>query len=431
MDEPLHPSPTPPRSALPNEPSSTRDIRGRSGAAQESIWSATIYPLAAADAENALAEFAIEPEPVVVVSSQAHEAASLESDPLNLFAAEVSSETRRRSTHVEQVRWSNLRMAAAAAGAATVLIATATVSHRTLRLQRDSNQPSRPVAALAAPFEGTGPAVLESRTILQMEPLGPPASAVSAGKEGRSALQLDALLDTPIAKQLAEPSEMQIRARAEMNVTHPQAASAPGSQPLPTRISKTPVENASSSTTKPFIDAAPPSSDAEPAPSARAGTATVSGVATPFTDAIPPAPVPAAVPLPTRTGVDSTPPPAASVAPSAIAPIAINDTGAIQTALTRYRTAFGELDAQAAIAVWPTVDAKMLERAFDQLEQQQLEFDNCDIAVSGVRATASCSGKAGYVPKIGAKTQRTQARQWRFNLRKANDAWLIEKVDSR
>ena len=66
----------------------------------------------------------------------------------------------------------------------------------------------------------------------------------------------------------------------------------------------------------------------------------------------------------------------------------------------------------AARAVWPTVDAKALGRAFDQLQQQTLEFDECAIAVTGARAVASCGGNARYVPKVGNKSPRTEARQW-------------------
>jgi hypothetical protein len=57
-----------------------------------------------------------------------------------------------------------------------------------------------------------------------------------------------------------------------------------------------------------------------------------------------------------------------------------------------------------------------------------IEFDRCEIDVQGARAVASCQGSARYGPGIG--NAPTGARQWRFNLRKVNDAWLIQEVDS-
>ena len=116
--------------------------------------------------------------------------------------------------------------------------------------------------------------------------------------------------------------------------------------------------------------------------------------------------------------------PSASVATRA----PITDKGAIETVLSRYRYDFSVLDADAAKAVWPTVDAKMLGRAFGQLEQQTLEFHACAIAVTAARAEATCGGSARYGPKLGNKSPRIDAREWKFSLRKINETWLIEAV---
>ena len=99
--------------------------------------------------------------------------------------------------------------------------------------------------------------------------------------------------------------------------------------------------------------------------------------------------------------------------------------------LGQYRNAFSVLDSGAAKAVWPSVDARALGRAFDRLEEQAFEFNRCDIAVTGARATASCAGRARYVPKVGNRSPHYEPREWRFNLRKVEEAWLIEQVDSR
>jgi hypothetical protein len=104
---------------------------------------------------------------------------------------------------------------------------------------------------------------------------------------------------------------------------------------------------------------------------------------------------------------------------------------AIQSALSRYQTAYRDLDAGAARAIWPSVDSKALSKAFDRLEQQDLFFDSCRIAVHDVRAVASCQGFARYVPRVGSKAPRDDQRQWEFKLSKVDDIWLIDSVSAR
>jgi hypothetical protein len=108
------------------------------------------------------------------------------------------------------------------------------------------------------------------------------------------------------------------------------------------------------------------------------------------------------------------------------------ETEAIQGVLGRYRTAFNALDASAAQQVWPTVDARTLERAFSGLAEQDLSFDSCRIDLNGVLAEATCRGRARFVPTVGSRTPQDQAREWRFSLRRqSNRGWLIEGVDAR
>ena len=108
-----------------------------------------------------------------------------------------------------------------------------------------------------------------------------------------------------------------------------------------------------------------------------------------------------------------------------------SETGAIQTVLSQYRTAFRDLDAGAARAIWPSVDAKALGKAFDSLERQDLVFNSCQIAVRDVRAVASCAGTARYVPRIGNRDLHDERRSWEFKLRKVDDVWLIDTVSAR
>jgi hypothetical protein len=131
--------------------------------------------------------------------------------------------------------------------------------------------------------------------------------------------------------------------------------------------------------------------------------------------------------------IPSSPPPGAVVsAPSAAPEGALpSETRAVALALNRYQNAFSALDANAAHAVWPSVDVKALARAFDQLETQTFDLEGCDITVSGARAEADCSGNARYVRKVGNKALRVEPRRWHFTLRQTNDQWIIDAVDAR
>lgn len=149
--------------------------------------------------------------------------------------------------------------------------------------------------------------------------------------------------------------------------------------------------------------------DAEPAPRATASNA--------------PAPAPSAPPAVTPA---VTPPAMVAV----VAPRE-RDTRAVENVLGQYRAAFNRLDATAALAVWPSVNEKTLARAFDRLADQTVSFDACDIDVTAGLAQAACRGTARYVPKVGSRTPKAEAREWRFSLRKADRGWLIDRVDAR
>ena len=137
----------------------------------------------------------------------------------------------------------------------------------------------------------------------------------------------------------------------------------------------------------------------------------------------PPAPAPAVAAAP-----------AASPAPTtaARAPAADVDNSAIRDTLGRYRSAFNALDAKAAHQVWPTVNERTLDRAFGQLQQQNVSFDRCTIAVKGVMAEANCNGTTRFVPRVGNRSEQIESRQWNFSLRKAySGGWLIQEVEAR
>lgn len=152
---------------------------------------------------------------------------------------------------------------------------------------------------------------------------------------------------------------------------------------------------------------------------------------------LPPAAPPAAVSdagSPASTPAPPTPSPTRAASAPVAAPGAApheRDTRAVQTVLGQYRDAFNALDADAAQAVWPSVNGKTLARAFDRLADQTVSFDDCAIDVDAAHAEAACRGTARYVPKVGSRTAKAEARQWRFSLRRAGTGWLIDRVDAR
>jgi hypothetical protein len=101
------------------------------------------------------------------------------------------------------------------------------------------------------------------------------------------------------------------------------------------------------------------------------------------------------------------------------------DEDHIRAALTRWRTAYSELDARAAREVWPSVDAPALERAFQALKSQDLRFDRCDLTVNGGSAQAACRGRAVYVPRVGNQSPKAAPREWTFELKKLDERWTI------
>ena len=121
----------------------------------------------------------------------------------------------------------------------------------------------------------------------------------------------------------------------------------------------------------------------------------------------------------------------ASAAGTAAAARPVADEDAVRTILDKYRMAYNELDAGGARTVWPAVDVVALSKAFDQLASQAIEFTACDVSVTGERARAVCGGHASFVPKVGRRDARRAAREWRFQLRRAGDGWIIAGMEMR
>jgi len=185
--------------------------------------------------------------------------------------------------------------------------------------------------------------------------------------------------------------------------------------------------------------AQPSSAPATPAAVTAPSTAAVITPSTAAATTLPAEPAATAAPAVPAAPAIATPPAAPSAAPpasapaaaAAAAPVLAPETRAVLGALYRYQEAFSTLDSNAAQQVWPDVDVRALDRAFDQLAQQTFDLRSCDVGVSGERAEAVCTGTASYTRKVGNKAMRVEARRWRFALRRDGSEWLIQGVDVR
>jgi hypothetical protein len=116
--------------------------------------------------------------------------------------------------------------------------------------------------------------------------------------------------------------------------------------------------------------------------------------------------------------------------PSA-APDNADERRGVAATLAAYQRGYTALDAAAVQRVWPGVDAQQLRWAFAQLESQRLAFSGCTIDVRGLHASATCSGTATYLPKVGSGEPVKVQRTWQFALQKMGDGWLIDAATAR
>jgi hypothetical protein len=264
--------------------------------------------------------------------------------------------------------------------------------------------------AVPMPQERRVAALLASRPILQRRRLMGPLPGAALGR-GRLSLRSLSMSDRRSTTEPARPGNA-----TEQTRRAPEARSAaPGQDGIVAAVDPTSIA-------RPMLPSAPPPTPSSPSQLALADAS--SGAAA--TNSI----VPAVVP-------DTGPPvrmPAAAPASNPPETLSTSNRGnevAIQSVLGRYQSALSARNAGAAKEVWPTVDVKALGRALDRLAEQRVEFATCQIVVTDPRALALCRGTARYIPTVGNKTMRYESREWRFALRKRDQSWVIEGVESR
>lgn len=249
-------------------------------------------------------------------------------------------------------------------------------------------------------------------------PIAPPPSAPPTVFTSQAAAPSSAAATGPAQPPSAAP------ARAVEKEPAPPRAVTPRD-----RLTKTPARaNAPPlpPTAPPLPPAAPPvRSQAQPRPPAAEVPSTTITTSRPPVDS---APLILSSPL-RELAVSPVPTPAATPAPAPPSPEA-RDKAAVDSLLERYRFAFSTLNSGVS-DFWPGVDSRALDKAFNDLDQQQFEFDQCRVQLNGAQADATCTGTATFVPKVGNKTPRTQPRQWSFRLVRAGNRWIIDSVQVR
>jgi hypothetical protein len=276
-----------------------------------------------------------------------------------------------------------------------------------------STPPAEVAPDSAATASTTGTTESRPATKSSLPAQRPPASSPRSGTPAGRAPATPRSL--PTIERRPESSSRRVVAET---ISSPPVAAVSTSPPVAVVSSPPPVPAVSTSPAVAVVSSPPP----VPAASSASPAATVSSapaVSPPSPAPSPPAPVSA----PSATPVSA---PSATQAGGLTA-----ETRAVAVALNRYQDAFSSLDANAAHAVWPSVDVRALAKAFGQLEEQTFDLEGCNITVAGAQAEADCAGNARYIPKVGNRTLRVEPRRWHFKLRQTNDQWFIDAVDAR
>jgi hypothetical protein len=136
------------------------------------------------------------------------------------------------------------------------------------------------------------------------------------------------------------------------------------------------------------------------------------------------------------TAAVRTTPVADTPVPPAIAPRTVPTAAAdevsrqketVLAVLQEYSRAYERLDVRATKAVYPSVDDRKLQRAFQELEEQRVRFASCGVSISssGAGANARCRGDATFRPKVGSRIVRLTDREWTFSLSRDGSGWQI------
>jgi hypothetical protein len=264
------------------------------------------------------------------------------------------------------------------------------------------------------------------------------AVALSAGIVATSAAfrarQAPAAADiTPVAAPAPQVSAESSRP-STTPTPQPLVAPATGRKPPaladrpPTKAASVPPRPKTPAVAAPAIATLPKTPDLSLAPVA-VPTNPSSALTEPVRGAVIPAPPPPAPPPPVPERRIEASPARVTTAPS---PREV-ETAAVRGVLERYRNAFNSLSVAGIRGFWPDANDRALTRAFDLLQSQHFDFDSCAVELYLLTdsATARCTGRATFVPKVGGRSERIERRAWSFRLSRQQDRWIIVSVDSR
>ena len=281
----------------------------------------------------------------------------------------------------------------------------------TSRIHRSSAVPTEPVSASAPPEAPTPPSASAqpAPTALAQPPVVTPTKTTPPPSAGRDVPRRDAPRGVEVISSGSLPSATQTSTRT---------ITASPERPIP------PLSQVAAASAPPTTAPARPPVIV---PDTRGAAAVAPGPSRHVPASVAPAPL---VDERTPATVSALPAAAASASPNA-APTPVSEDSAIAAVLEQYRGAASALDARAVAAVWPTTNTRALERAFGQLSSQEMSFAGCVMIVNGRQATADCGGETTYVPRVGNRNPRVESHEWRFELRKIGQRWVIDRVSAR
>ena len=309
----------------------------------------------------------------------------------------------------------------------------------------------RAIPPAAAPREMTAKPIASAT--VERQPIDPPGivPAVPSSSEPDRAVSADrsALpLEKPRSVPVEEPQSAAVEKPRLAPVEKPRPA--PVEKPRPALVEEPRSASVEKPRSAPVEDprsapvAGSPGKVVErpsPPPSPAAGSQVSPPMPGPATAPAPspPVPVPVGEETPSARVAAPEPPPAPPATTESRSPVGASlsggegsDSAAIQNLLGRYRTAFGALDVAGVRQVWPSVNQRSLERAFRQLEEQDLFFFSCTIDVAGARAEAICVGSSTFIPTVGSRSPQSGPSQWNFKLsKKSAGPWLIDEAQAR
>jgi hypothetical protein len=362
--------------------------------------------------------------------------------PAQAIRRAAPSQPRRRRRRVLPVG-STRRLAQAAGALAEVTAAVLFLVPNGRRAaetegSRASDQlpAAQPVSARSIRPESSPTLPVESRSISGTTGVAPELQARATERaESRSTKRAEALKRAEAQKQALALKRAEAQKRAELRKRDELQKLASARQP--TAGSKKPeAAPPISARARPERPADP--SRSTPAPDLRRfDTGTAAALGQPI---VPPAEAsPVAAPRdrgsipseatparPLATGTSGNPGTNSSTPNPAVDPRVV-DRDKVRAVLSRYESAYSQLDAAAAARLYPAVDRKALSRAFNTLSSQQIQFADCRIQVGTSTAHATCAGTASWTPKVGGGS-REQSRRWQFDLKQVSGDWQIGAV---